>query len=55
MEELKSYLVEFNKNGAIKDKSYPYMGAMGFEYWWSRILVTCNEYNFSENDDIWKI
>lgn len=33
MEELKSYLVKFDENGAIKDKTYPHMGVMGFEYW----------------------
>lgn len=33
MEELKSYLVKFDENRAINDKTYLHMGAMGFEYW----------------------
>ena len=54
MEELKPYIVEFNKNGAMKAKDYPVNCAVGGEERCTIIIITYDEYTFFANDGIWK-
>ena len=55
MEELKPYMVEFNKNGAIKPKVYSSDCKIGGNNWWPIIVITHNECTFSTNNEIWKV
>ena len=55
MEELKPYLVEFNKDGAIKDKTYPTDCAVGGEDRRPVIIITYDECIFLANDGICKV
>ena len=52
IEKLKSYIVEFDKNGAIKLKTYPLNYAVGGNYWQPIIIITYNKYTFFANDGI---
>lgn len=54
MEELKSYLVEFNEDGTMKEKDYPANCAMGGCDRRPVILITHDECTFSANDGIRK-
>ena len=52
MEELKPYMVEFNKDGAMKAKDYPVDCAVGGEERRPIIVITHDECTFSANDGI---
>lgn len=54
MEELKPYLVEFDENGTMKDKTYPPDCAVGGEDRRPVIVITHDECTFSANDGIRK-
>ena len=54
MEELKLYLVEFNEDGAMKDKTYLPDCAVGGEDRQLVIIITHNECTFLANDGIRK-
>lgn len=54
IEELKLYMVEFDKNDAMKPKVYPSNCTVGGNYWQSIIVITHNKYTFSVNNKIWK-
>lgn len=54
MKELKSYLVEFDQNGKMKNKTYSSDCAVGAEDRWLVIVITYNECTFSANDGICK-
>lgn len=54
MEELKSYMVEFNKNSNIKPKIYPPNCTVESENQWLIIVITHNECTFSTNDSVQK-
>ena len=54
MEELKPYLVEFNEDGAMKDKMYPPDCAVRGENCRLVIIITHDECTFSANDGIRK-
>ena len=54
MEELKPYLVEFDENGKMKDKTYPPDCAVGDQDRRPVIVITNNECTFSANDGIRK-
>lgn len=54
MEDLKPYLVEFNKDGMMKDKTYPPDYAVGGEDRRPVIIITHDKYTFSANDGIRK-
>lgn len=46
IEELKSYIVEFDKNSAIKPKVYPSNCTVRGNNQWSIIVITHNKYIF---------
>ena len=52
LEELKSYMVEFNEDGAIKAKNYPIDCAVGGEERCPIIIINNDEYTFSANDRV---
>ena len=54
MEELKPYMVEFDKNGAMKPKVYPSDCAVGGNHRRPIIVITHDECTFSANDGIRK-
>lgn len=54
IEEFKYYLVEFDKNGKIKDKIYLLCYIIGVEDRQLVIIIIYDEYSFSINDNIWK-
>lgn len=54
MEELKSYIVEFEENGTIKPKIYPHDCAIEGEECRPIIVITHDECTFSANDGIRK-
>ena len=54
MEELKPYLVKFNKGGIMKDNTYPPDCAVGGGDCQLVIIITHNEYIFLANDGICK-
>lgn len=54
MEELKSYIFEFNEDGAIKTKDYSVNYVIEGEERRPIIIITYDEYTFSANDGIWK-
>lgn len=54
MEELKPYLVEFNKNSIMKNKTYSSDCAVGVEDCQSVIIIIYNEYIFLANNSICK-
>ena len=55
MEKLKPYIVEFNKDGAIKTKHYLVNCVVGGEKRWPIIVITHDECTFFANDRIWKV
>ena len=54
MEELKPYLVEFNEDDAMKDKTYPSDCIVGGEDRRPVIIITHDKCTFSANDTIYK-
>ena len=54
IEELKPYMVEFNKNGIMKDKEYPLDCAVGRVIRQPITMITNDECMFSANDGIRK-
>lgn len=54
IEELKLYIIEFNKDSTIKAKDYPVDCAIGEKKHYPIIVITYNEYTFSANNRIWK-
>ena len=54
IEELKPYMIEFNKDGAIKAKDYPVDCAVRGEERHPIIVITYDECIFSANDRIRK-
>lgn len=50
--ELKAYIIEFNKDGAIKAKDYLVDYAVGGEERRSIIIITYNKCIFSANDGV---
>ena len=54
IEDLKPYLVEFNENGTMRDKTYPPDYAVGDEDCRPIIIITHDEYTFLANDGIRK-
>lgn len=54
IEELKSYMVEFEKDGAIKEKVYPSDCAVEGEKQQPIIIITHDECTFSAKDGIRK-
>lgn len=52
MKELKSYLIEFNEDGIIKDKKYPLDCIIRGINWRPVIIITYNESTFSINNGI---
>ena len=54
MENLKPYLVEFNEDGTMKDKTYPLDCAIGGENRRPVIIITYDECTFLANDGICK-
>lgn len=54
MEELRPYLVEFDENGAMKDKTYPLDCVVGGEDCRPVIVITHDECTFFANDGIRK-
>ena len=52
MEELKLYIVESDKNGAMKTQAYSSNCAVGGNYWQPIIVITHNKCTFSTNDKI---
>ena len=54
MEELKPYIVEFDQDGAMKLKMYPFDCAVRGEDCRSVIIITHDECTFSINDGIRK-
>lgn len=54
IEELKSYLVEFDENSKMKNKIYPLNCTIGVENRWLIIVITPNKCIFSRNDGIHK-
>lgn len=55
MEKLKPYMVEFNKDGAMKAKDFPVDCIVGREERRSIIVITLDEYIFSTNNGIRKV
>ena len=55
IKELKPYMVEFNKNGAIKAQDYLVNCAVRREKRYPIIVITHNKYTFFANDGIWKV
>ena len=54
MEELKPYMVEFEKNGAMKPKVYPPDCKVGGNHRRPIIVITHDECTFSANDGVRK-
>lgn len=54
IEDLKPYLVEFNEDGTIKDKTYPPDCTVRDEDCWPVIIITHDECTFLTNDNICK-
>lgn len=54
MEELKPYMIEFNKDGIMKDKEYSLNCAVGGGIRQPIIMITYDECMFSTNDGICK-
>ena len=54
MEELKPYMVEFEKDGAMKAKTYPSDCAVGGPNWCPIVVITHDNYTFSVNNGIQK-
>lgn len=54
IEELKPYMVEFNKDGTIKPKAYPPDCAIKDENQQSIIIITYDKHTFSANNGIQK-
>ena len=54
MEELKPYMVEFNEDGTMKDKEYPFDCAVGGEVRRPIIVITHDVCTFSANGGIRK-
>lgn len=54
IEELKLYMIEFNKDSTIKAKDYPIDYAVESEKRRLIILITYNECTFSANDRVQK-
>lgn len=52
MKELKSYLVKFEKNGAMKFKVYLSDCVVGGNNWWLVIIITYDKYIFLANKRI---
>lgn len=55
IEELKPYLVEFNKNSTIKDKMYPYNYTVEGEDCQLIIIIDYNVYIFLANNGMCKV
>ena len=54
MEELKPYIVEFDKDGVIKPKVYLLNCIVSGNNWQPIIVITHDEYTFSTKDGIQK-
>lgn len=54
MEELKPYIVEFDKNDVMKLKVYFSDWAVRGNNWWPIIVITHNKCTFFANNRIWK-
>lgn len=52
MEELKPYMVEFNQDGVIKPKVYPFDCVVGGENCRPVVVITHDECTFSANDGV---
>ena len=55
IKELKSYIIEFNEDGAIKAKDYPVDSAVGGEKLQPIIVIIHDKYTFSANNRIRKV
>lgn len=55
IEELKPYIIEFDKNNAIKPKIYPFYYAIRKENQRPIIVITHNKCTFSANDRVYKV
>lgn len=54
IKELKSYVVEFNKDGSMKPNVYPLDFAVKDKNQRSIMVITYDKYIFSTNDDLQK-
>ena len=54
MEELKLYMVKFDKDGVIKAKNYLRDCVIGDKKWWPIIIITHDKYIFFANDGLQK-
>ena len=54
IKDLKLYLIKFNEDGTMKDKTYSPNCAVGDEDYWSVIIIPYDEYIFFVNDGIYK-
>lgn len=52
MKELKPYMIEFEKNGAMKEKIYLFDYAVHSSNCRPIIVITHDKYTFSANNDI---
>lgn len=55
IEELKPYLVEFNKDDIIKEKDYSVNFIVNSYNIRPVIIITHDEYTFFPNNKIWKV
>ena len=55
IEELKSYIVEFKENDAMKSKIYPSDSKVGGNDWWPITVIIHDEYIFSANNGIQRV
>lgn len=55
MEKLNLYLVNFNKNSIIKDKTYPSECIIRDKNCWLISIITYNKYMFLANNGICKV
>lgn len=55
MEELKPYMVEFDKDGTMKPKTYPLDCVVKGENKWPIIMITHNKCTFSTNGSVKKV
>lgn len=55
MDKLKLYMVEFDKNSAIKVKKYSIDCVVGGDKYQPIVIITHNNCTFSGNDRVWRI
>lgn len=55
VKELKLYIIEFNKDGAIKIQDYLVDYIVGKEKYYPIIVIIYDKYIFFANNEIWKV